>query len=230
MMNGYQEITIQVRARHLQALQNIAQKEHGNSNEIEKVIFSALLDYFEARSTNQMLEEAVREGLQVLEEHMKVLLDLIKTLLISASYDTTKIRLLLEFLFENDIGKDLIPELYKRTSESVIERLKEEKLENVAQIIAENEDLKRQLREAKNEGLSNDVQKQQELIKQQNRDREYAETVGRLTRQVTEQEELQRKMAIWVNGLINHLTQGSGNADALLTEYMAQHPKPKGIN
>src|SRR5690606_12108128 len=104
-MSGVQEVTIQIRSNHLKTIREIAVKEYGNENEIEKVIFSALLDYFEARTTNQILEEAVREGLHLLEEHLGVLLDLIKTLLISSSYDTTKTRLLLEFLFENDMGK-----------------------------------------------------------------------------------------------------------------------------
>src|SRR5690606_14185173 len=176
--------------------------EFGDQNAIEKVIFTALLDYFESSTTNQLLEEALREGLGVLEEHVKVLLDLIKTLLISSSYDTTKIRVLLEFLFENDIGKEMVSELYKRTGDSVIERLKEEKLENVAQIITENESLRRQLRDLEDQGSSLEAQKQQELSRQQQRDREYQETVKRLAQKVTDSEQSQKATIQWVNGLL----------------------------
>lgn len=228
-MSGYQEITIQVQSSHLKKLQEIAQTEHGNANEIEKLIFSALLDYFEARTTNQILEDAVGEGLQVLEEHLRVLLDLIKTLLISASYDTSKTRLLLEYLFENDIGRDLIPELYKRTSESVIERLKEEDLENTAQIITEIEQLKRQLYDWENKEASIDRQKQQELEKQQNRDKEYAEAVRRLTEKANYSEQQQKKIAVWTNGLVNYLSQNQGDSKSLLQSYISKNPKPDGI-
>lgn len=228
-MSGYQEITIEIRSKHLKKLREIAQKEHGNANDIEKLIFTALLEYFEARSTNQILQDAVAEGLQVLEEHLRVLLDLIKTLLISSSYDTSKTRVLLEFLFENEIGKDLIPELYKRTSESVIERLREEDLENTAQIITEIEQLKRQLSDWQNRDAMLDQQKQQEIEKQTSRDKEYAETVRRLTEKADYSEQQQRKIAVWTNGLINYLSQHQGDAASLLQSYIAKNPKPDGI-
>lgn len=229
-MSGYQEVLIQIRSHHLQALQNIAQKEFEDENAVEKVVFSALLDYFESTTTNQLLEEAIREGLGVLEEHVKVLLDLIKTLLISSSYDTTKNRLLLEYLFENDIGKDLISELYKRTSESVIERLKEEKLENVAQIITENESLRRQLYDLEHQGSSLEAQQQQEISRQQQRDREYQETVKRLTQKVTDSEQSQKMTIRWVNGLLRYLSENPGqDPQSLVQDYMSKHPKPAGI-
>jgi|GEM_PF-3050660 len=228
-MSGYQEITIQIRSRHLKALQEIAQKEHGNANEVEKLIFTALLDYFESRTTNQILEEAVAEGLQVLEEHLNVLLDLIKTLLISSSYDTSKTRSLLEYMFEKDIGKDLISELYKRTSESVIERLKEEKLENTAQIITEIEQLKRQLYDWESKEESADRQRQREFEKQKSKEQEYAEAVRRLTERMNESEQRQRDIAAWTNGLLNYLSQNQGDFQSLLQSYMAQNPKPHGI-
>lgn len=229
-MSGYQEVLIQIRSHHMQALQKIAQNEFGDQNAIEKVIFTALLDYFESSTTNQLLEEALREGLGVLEEHVKVLLDLIKTLLISSSYDTTKIRVLLEFLFENDIGKEMVSELYKRTGDSVIERLKEEKLENVAQIITENESLRRQLRDLEDQGSSLEAQKQQELSRQQQRDREYQETVKRLTQKVTDSEQSQKATIQWVNGLLRYLSEHPGqDAQSLIQDYMSRHPKPVGI-
>lgn len=228
-MSGYQEITIQIRSRHLRALQEIAQKEHGNANEIEKLIFTALLDYFEARSTNQILEEAVAEGLQVLEEHLGVLLDLIKTLLISSSYDTTKTRNLLEYMFEKDLGKELISELYKRTGESVIERLREEKLENTAQIITEIEQLKRQVYDWQSKEESADRQRQQDLQKQQNREQEYAEAVRRLTEQINESEQKHQNVVAWTNGLLNYLSQNQGDVQSLLQSYLSQNPKPQGI-
>lgn len=228
-MSGFQEVSIQIRSNHLKTLREIATKEYGNGNEIEKVIFSALLDYFEARSTNQILEEAVREGLQLLEEHLGVLLDLVKTLLISSSYDTTKTRLLLEFLFENDMGKDLIPELYKRTSESVIERLKEEELENTAQIIAEMEELKRQIYDLENKEELSEKQKQQDLERQQSRDKEYAETVRRLTEKANFSEQQQKRITAWTNGLISYLSQNQGDIHTLLQSYISKNPKPEGI-
>lgn len=228
-MSGYQEINLQIRSSQVETLRTIAQKEHGSGNEIEKVIFSALLNYFESSTTNEMLEEAVKEGLQVLEDHVKVLLDLIKTLLISASYDTTKIRVLLEFLFENDIGKDLIPELYKRTNESVIERLKEESLEGTAQMLTENEHLRRQLMDYENQASSRDAKKQAEETKKQDRDREYAQTVQRLTQQVSQNEQLQKQTATWVNGLMDFLSKNSGDPQTLIATYTARYPKPQGI-
>jgi len=228
-MSGYQEVTIQIRPRHLKILQEIAQREHGSANEVEKLIFTALLDYFESRSTNQILEEAVAEGLQVMEEHLGVLLDLIKTLLISSSYDTTKTRHLLEYMFEKDFGKELIDELYQRTSESVVERLREEKLENTAQIITEIEELKRKIRDFQSKEESIDRQQQQVLEKQQSKEQEYAEAIRRLTERMNESEQKSRSIAAWTNGLLNYLSQNQGDAQSLVQSYISNNPKPKGI-
>lgn len=228
-MSGYQEITIELRSSHLKTLQEIAQKELGSVNEIEKLIFTALLDYFEARTTNQILEEAIGEGLQVLEEHMGVLLDLIKTLLISSSYDTTKIRLLLEHQFEKEIGNELIPELYARTGESVIERLKEEDLENTAQIITEIEKLKRELSDQTNKDALQDKKKEEEQMKLKNREKEYAITLQRLTEKASQSEQQQKKIAVWTNGLLNYLTHNQGDPSRLIEAYISKNPKPEGI-
>lgn len=228
-MSEYQEITIQVRRRHFQVLQEIAQKEHGNANEVEKLIFTALLDYFEARSTNHVLEEAVAEGLKVLEEHLGVLLNLIKTLLISSSYDTSKTRGLLEYMFEKEIGKDLIEELYNRTGDSVIERLREEKLERTAQIMSEIEQLKRQLYDQQSKEASVDRERQKELEKQKSKEREYAEAIHRMTTRLNESEQKQRELIAWTNGLIQFMSQHDGDFQGLLQSYLARNPKPQGI-
>jgi hypothetical protein len=223
-MSGYQEVTLNIREHHLHTLQQIAKREHGNQQQVEKVIFSALLGYFEARSTNELLEDAVREGLEALEEHVRVLLDLIKTLLVSASYDTSKIRVLLEFLFEHDIGADLIPELYKQTGSSVTERLREEDLVATAELLTEYEHVKRQLRDFEQQSASTDKKKQEIESKQQNRDREYAETVQRLTQQASTSEQARNRVIAWVNGLLTHLQQGGA-----LQDYLAKHAKPDGV-
>ncbi|SHE36412.1 hypothetical protein SAMN05444392_101171 [Seinonella peptonophila] len=223
------EVTIPLPSYQVKTLESIANNEYGSSNEVDKVVFSALLDYFESRDPREVTQRMVQEGIEVLEDHVRVLLDLVKTLLLSSSYDTAKIRILLEHLFEREIGRDLIDELYNRTNQSIIERFREEELETTAQLITDNENLQLSLRKwEEREGEIDQLKSRQEQ-EGKKKEQEFASAVQRVNQQLAESEERQKKMTTWVNGLLNFLNQRQGDPNTLIQEYARQNPKPKGV-
>lgn len=218
---------ISLRDYQVRALREIAQQEYQSAQETDKVVFSAILDYFEARDPQESTQQMVQEGINVLEEHVSVLLDLVRTLLLSSSYDTTKIRVLLEYLFERDIGKDLIEELYSRTNQSIIERFREENLQSTADLITANEELQMKLRVwEEKEGEIDQLKKNQEQAGKE-KEKEFAQAMERVNHQLSELQEQQKKTVTWVNGLINWLKQNRN--DAAFQEYVRKNPKPKGV-
>lgn len=221
------ELVIPLRDYQVKALQEIAQQEYQNAQETDKVVFSAILDYFEARDPKEMTQQMVQEGISVLEDHVRVLLDLVRTLLLSSSYDTTKIRVLLEYLFEQDIGKDLIEELYSRTNQSIIERFREEELQSTADLITANEELQMKLRVwEEKEGEIDEMKKKQEKAGKE-KEKEFAQAIERVNQQLSELQEQQKKTLAWVNGLINYLKQNHN--DRVIQDYIHKNPKPKGV-
>lgn len=227
--NDVVEVTVPLRSYQLEALQSLANKEHGSPQEVDKVVFSALLDYFESRDPKEITDEMIQESINALDDHVRVLLDLVKTLLLSASYDTAKIRVLLEHLFEQEIGKDLIGELYNRTSQSIIERFREEELETTAHLITDNEDLQMKLRVWENKEGEIGQMKTQQLEEGKKKEQEFSSAMQRVNQQLAETEELQKKTMKWTNGLMNYLKQNKGDTQTLVQEYASKHPKPKGI-
>lgn len=221
------ELEIPLRDYQVRALREIAQQEYQNAQETDKVVFSAILDYFEARDPQETTQQMVQEGIHVLEDHVRVLLDLVRTLLLSSSYDTTKIRVLLEYLFEQDIGKDLIKELYSRTNQSIIERFREEELQSTADLITANEELQMKLRVwEEKEGEIDQMKKSQEQAGKE-KEKEFAQAMERVNHQLSELQEQQKKTVTWVNGLINWLKQNRN--EAAIQEYVRKNPKPKGV-
>lgn len=221
------ELVIPLRGYQVKALQEIAQQEYQNAQETDKVVFSAILDYFEARDPNEVTQQMIQEGIDALEDHVRLLLDLVRTLLLSSSYDTTKIRVLLEYLFEQDIGKDLIEELYSRTNQAIIERFREEELQSTADLITANEELQMKLRMwEEKEGEIDQMKKNQEEAGKE-KEKEFKQAIERMNHQLAELQDQQKKTVTWVNGLINWLKQNRN--EAAIQEYVRRNPKPKGV-